>query len=478
MTGSGKSDHYEKLLAKAEASASADVPPFRQWLPEVTPSWVWDWPYLVYIQDVLDRVTTGDLRQVMLFMPPRHGKSEMTTVRYPMWRLQRDPSLRIIVGAYNATLAKKFSRKCRKIARAVGVPLSRERTAVDDWETETGGGLRAVGVGGGVTGMGAQLILIDDPVKSRAEAQSETYRDAVYEWYTDDLFTRQEPGCAIILIMTRWHEDDLAGRILASEDGPNWTVISLPAIAEEGDELGRSPGEALCPERYDVAALERLRRVLRGSFDALFQQRPHPASGDLFKDEWFANRYKHLPEMTEVWTCWDTALKDGEQNDETAGVTAGLGVDGHVYLLRAVHGRWETPDVAKFLVAQAQWLKGLYGDRYRGDYVEDKVSGTTLMQFVRRSHPDVALIPIQVEGDKVARANGVTPTCEAGQVRFPDPSTYVETRGWAQDLLAQLMKFPSGKHDDLVDAFVYMLKRFLGTLGRKKSRRGKGGGTT
>ena len=155
-----------------------------------------------------ERVTRGECKRLMLFVPPRHGKSEMTTIRYPVYRLECEPSMRVILGAYNATLAQKFSRKARNVART-RLALNTERTAVEDWETTAGGGLRAVGVGGGVTGMGANLVIIDDPVKSREEAESATYRDRCWDWYRDDLYTRLEPDGAIVLIQTRWHEDDL-----------------------------------------------------------------------------------------------------------------------------------------------------------------------------------------------------------------------------------------------------------------------------
>jgi predicted phage terminase large subunit-like protein len=472
------SDSAERLDPNSSAGSSreAAVPPFLEWLQDVSPTWIWTWAYLLFIQTYLAKVTTGEIDRLMLFVPPRHGKSEMTTVRYPMWRLERDPSTRIIVGAYSAALSLKFSRKMRRIAKE-RINLSPEQKSVEDWATDEGGGVRAVGVGGGVTGMGANLIIIDDPVKSREEANSETYRDKCYEWYTDDLLTRLEPGGAIILIMTRWHDDDLAGRILASDSGDEWTVIKLPAIAEENDPLGRKPGEALCPERYDVAALQRLARVLKSSFDALFQQRPQPAGGTIFKEEWFARRYKSMPPIVAVWTTWDTALKAGEKNDESACITMAECNDGNLYLLRVAHGRWETPQLAEFLVQQSEWLRGLYGDKYRGDYVEDKVSGTTLMQYVRRSHPQLVLIPIVVGREsKEERAHGVTPLCETLRVLLPDPVHHHLHRGPVADLLAQLMAFPVGKHDDIVDAFVYALKRFMGTLGGRKSRRSKSGG--
>jgi hypothetical protein len=288
IAGSRNTLKYEHQYQRRRRSAvTAASPSFAQWLSIVTPSYTWHWQYLQYVQAQLDRVTTGECKRLMLFLPPRHGKSEMTTVRYPVWRLERDPSLKVIIGAYNQILANKFSRKARRIAEQ-RIPLARDRAAVEDWETASGGGVRAVGVGGGITGQGGNLIVIDDPVKSRDEAESLAYRDRVWEWYTDDLYTRLEPGGSIILIMTRWHDDDLAGRILASDTAVDWTVISLPALAESNDPLDRDEGEPLNPERYDTAALLDIKQTLGSrSFTALYQQTPIPAEGGMFKRSWW-----------------------------------------------------------------------------------------------------------------------------------------------------------------------------------------------
>lgn len=263
------------------------TPALGAWLSAVTPAFHWNVPHLVHIQTQLERVTRGEIDRLMLFLPPRHGKSQLATVRYPVWRMECDPSLTVIVGAYNKLLATSFSRQARRIARE-RLALDDERTAADEWQTVAGGIYRAVGVGTGVTGKGARLIIVDDPTKSREEANSAAYRERVWDWYRDDLYTRLEPGGAIILIMTRWHEDDLAGRILESEDAPNWTVISLPALAEANDPLGRAEGAALWPARFDVTDLERIRTVLgTASFTALYQQRPTALEGGLFKREFF-----------------------------------------------------------------------------------------------------------------------------------------------------------------------------------------------
>ena len=246
-------------------------------------------------------------------------------MRYPVWRLLGRPEMRVIIGAYNHELALEFSGAARNLAAECGL-LGPYSTAAHDWRTRAGGGVRAVGVGSGVTGRGANLIIIDDPVKSREEAESEAYRRRVWNWYRDDMYTRLEPNGALVLIQTRWHEADLAGRLLdeARQGGEAWEVISLPALADENDPLGRPPGAALCPERYDVPALERIRGVLGTySFEALYQQRPRPAEGALFKRQWF-KVVERAPDGLRWVRYWDLAASTREQADFTASAAVAL----------------------------------------------------------------------------------------------------------------------------------------------------------
>ena len=209
------------------------MPTFRRWIKGTAKGWTWNWKHQVFLYKKLEMVTIGKTKRLMIFMPPRHSKSETVTVRYTAWRMARDPKAAIVLGCYNQRLANRFSRKIKQPVREE-VALSNERSASNEWETEAGGSLCAVGVGAGVTGYGADLIVIDDPVKSRSEAESKAYRENTWDWFNDDIYTRLEPNAAIILIQTRWHEDDLAGRLLAEakNGGEQWEVVSLPAIAE------------------------------------------------------------------------------------------------------------------------------------------------------------------------------------------------------------------------------------------------------
>jgi predicted phage terminase large subunit-like protein len=367
----------------------------------------------------------------------------MVTVRYPAWVLERDTDKRVIVGSYNQTLANKFSRKTRNIVRQ-RVALSKERTAADDWEIENGGGYRAVGVGAGVTGMGADLIIIDDPVKNRAEANSQAYRDRVWDWYKDDLYTRLEPGGAIVVIQTRWHEDDLTGRLLTSEDADAWHIVNLPGLAEDDDPLGREPGRALCPERYDESALARLKMVLGNSFYALYQQRPTAPDGEFFKRQWF-EIVPDAPRIQTRWVrYWDKAsVKDG--GDYTVGALVGRGRDGTFYVADVVRGQWATGDRENMIRQTAETDAQTYG---AVQIVIEQEGGSGGKDSARATIRNLAGFNISTDrptGDKATRAEPLAAQAQAGNVKI--------VRGpWNAGYLSELTSFPFGTNDDQVDA--------------------------
>lgn len=415
--------------------------PLGEWLRTVTPAYHWDWPYLVFLRRELELVAAGEVKRLMVMMPPRHGKTALVTVRFPVWWMERQPGLRVIVAAYNQTLANKFSRMSRRIAD-MRLGLSDERRAVEEWQTLSGAWYRAVGVGGGITGMGADLIIIDDPVKSREEAQSLTYRDKVWDWYTNDLYTRLEPGGAIVLVMTRWHEDDLVGRIL-STDGDNWRVVRLPALAEQGDLLGRIPGEALNPERYPVEELQKIRSVLGSwAFEALYQQRPMPAEGGMFRREWFAKIVDAIPARVEARVrYWDKAATAND-GDYTVGVRMSRTEDGLYYIEDVVRGRWSSGERDKVIKQCAEtdppgtqiWIEQEPGS-----------SGVDSVQALIRMLAGYSVHGDRVTGSKIVRAEPLAAQSEAGNV--------VLVRGsWNAAFLDELLVFPNGAHDDQVDA--------------------------
>ncbi len=351
--------------------------------------------------------------------------------------IEQDPSQRVIIGAYNQTLANKFSRKARKIVRQ-RMPLSKERTAVDDWETLQNGGLRAVGVGAGVTGMGGDLIVIDDPVKNREEASSPTYRAKVWDWYTDDLYTRQEPGGSIVLIMTRWHEDDLAGRILMSESASDWTVISLPAVAMADDAIGRPVGDPLWPERYGTKALDDYRLVLGRSFHALYQQAPQEQEGDFFKRTWF-DTVREVPSDATRVRYWDKgATVDG---DYTVGVLMAKS-NGAFYIEDVERGRWTSHDRNQLI------LRTAHADGNDVAVHVEQEPGSSGLDSVNEIIR--LLVGFNVRADKVTGSKGVraepfAAQAEAGNVKMKRAS-------WNGAYIDELTTFPNGLHDDQVDA--------------------------
>ncbi len=451
MISSPEEREILRRLAAAEARRrgltlpqARRVPELREWLGEVSPNWHWDWRHLLHVQGLLNQVTAGIIDRLIIELPVRHGKSELITVRYPVYRLERDPALRVIVGAYNQQFASKFGRKSRRLAER-RLHLAGDRTAVDDWETDEGGGYRSIGVSAGITGQGGNLIVIDDPVKNRQEAESETYRERVWEWYKDDLWTRREPGCAIIVVMSRWHEDDLIGRLLVEQGqgGEQWVRCRLPALAEEDDPLGREPGEALCPERFDEAALHTAQTVLGSySFAGLYQQRPGPREGGFFKLAWF-DYVDRVPPGARWARGWDRAATQGD-GDWTAGVLmARLGTT--YYVTDVVRGQW-APGTRDSIIRKTAEGDGIQV-RIRGEQEPGAAGKDAALAFVALlSGFAVHIAPRS--GDKEDRADPLASQAEAGNVKI--------VRGpWNKAFLDELTAFPTGAHDDQVDAAAY-----------------------
>lgn len=427
----------ERQLLRADRHLA---PTFHEWTQRTTPQYSWHWPHIRLLQDTLERVTLGELRRVIIEMPPRHGKSETATVRYPVYRLHEDPTLRVIIGAYNSTFAERFGRFTRKSAINTGLELSEERATAGDWETTSGGGVRTVGVGSGVTGTGGDLIIIDDPVKSREEAESPTYRDRVWSWYTDDLYTRLEPSGALIVIMTRWHHDDLVGRILASEDAGSWHRLTLPALAEPNDPLGRPVGAALCPDRYDEVALKE-RQVVLGEygFSALFQQRPTPRSGNMFPRDKVT--FLDAPPAGIRWVrYWDKAgTQDGGKR--TAGVRMGVH-DGRVIIADSTISQLGSERRNALMRTTAELDGGGVSV-----WVEQE-PGSGGKESAELSVKLLAGFSVHIErvtGDKVVRADPFAAQWQAGNVTV--------IRGpWNKAYLDELELFPSGAYSDQTDA--------------------------
>ncbi len=427
---------------------------------------------LIDTLDALEKQTLGK-RNLLVTMPPRHGKSTITTVAFPAYYMLRQSARKILSVSYGADLAANFGRQVRDmtletiIAQAFPTfELSPTSTAIDDWRTTDDGRYFACGVGGGTTGRPANLLLVDDPIKSRPDAESPAIRNKVWQFYTDSLVNRKEPELdgtlpIEILIQTRWHPDDLAGRIMDSADwrDGDWHHIDFPAIRETIHQVKLPDGtiqdtikeEALWPERFPVATLDKMRRRDPRGFAALYQQSPYIQGGNLIKTQWF-NFVPRSDIPTRFHTlilAADTAFKTKQQNDPSVIMALGLTTQGDIYVLDVQRLRMDFPTLKrKFIIENAKWRgKGL-----RGIYIEDKASGQSIIQELRRE-PGLSVIPYKFAGsrdasDKVARANSVLSLIEGGRVFLPDDAP------WLDEFLEEIQSFPAAKHDDQTDTLV------------------------
>ena len=397
----------------------------------------------------LEAVERGASPRLAIFMPPRHGKTLHVSERFPAWYLGRHPERQVILASYSAELAESNSRRVRNLLRHPWYPfparVADDSQAVNRWGTTQGGTIIAAGVGGSITGFGAHLLVIDDPVKGREEADSEAFRERAWEWYREVARTRLMPGGAIVVCQTRWHEDDLAGRILAQQPG-SWRVLSLPAVADEDDQLGRAPGEPLWPAWFDRAELAALQSELgTRAWSALYQQAPTSDAGGLFRRAWMGRRHGAPPPLSYTLCSVDSAFKTGVANDYS--VIATWGTDGRdFYLLDLWRERVEFPDLVHAIVAQTARHSP------KAILVEDTAAGQSALQQLRRDTP-LPLLAVKVTASKQARAAAVTPLFEAGKVSIPAGKDWLDS--WIEEHVA----FPTGRFDDQVDTTSMALAR-------------------
>jgi predicted phage terminase large subunit-like protein len=400
-------------------------------------------PHHRKIAEKLEAVERGEIDRLAIFMPPRHGKSELASRRFPAWYLGRNPDRQIIAASYNSDLASDFGREVRNIVAGpeycaiFDTRLREDSRAAERWNTEQGGAYVAAGVGTAVTGRGAHILLIDDPLKDREEADSEIRRQRVWEWYASTAYTRLMPGGAVILIQTRWHEDDLAGRLLETKTGDKWDVLDLPALNEAG--------EALWPEWYGAKSLERIRTAIGPrEWSALYQQRPSPEDGNYFRVDWL-KPYNKAParETLRVYGASDYAVtKDG--GDWTCHVVVGLDPEGRMYLLdlwrkQAAADEW----IEAFCDLVKEWKP--IGWAEETGQIRSGV-GPFLDRRQRERKAFVAREQFPTRGDKAVRAQSI-------RGRMALEGLYVPTAApWYPGLRSELLSFPAGKHDDQVDA--------------------------
>jgi len=460
----------ERVQREMEKRRRESVKSFSEWLHEASPELNWDYPHLQYIQQKIEDVLSGKIKRLMIFMSPQHGKSSCVTIRLPAYLLERNPKTRIVVTGYSGDLAEGFSKDIRSLVYERGiVHMDMTKQAVAKWMTKQGGGLKAVGVEGGITGFPADIVIIDDPVKNSEEANSKVRRQATNNWFEKDIYTRQQKDTPIIIIQTRWHEDDLSGHLLAENDNIEdeqykWTIVSLPAICEGTDPedypIKREVGEALCPDLHPIEQLREFQRQMGNDFYALYQQRPSPAEGKIWKKAWFCEEkdsdkplktVNKFPDNTKITQMWDTALDTKQRNDPSAMVEGCLGDEGNIYVAAMVNDKMEFPELVQRIRTEMERVNGAVEI-----CAEDKANAKPARQQIKLLGIPLIEVPSGTV-DKEVRAKSVSHYAEAGNVIF------VNIPGNCNNLLLdQLLIFPNGKHDDLHDAFVHLLRRVTG----------------
>lgn len=394
------------------------------------------------IAEHLEMVERGEIDRLMIQMPPRHGKSELASRRFPAWFLGRNPNRQVIASSCNSNLASDFGRDVRNIVRTneyarcfSGVSLADDSKAANRWNTNKGGSYIAAGIGSVITGRGAHLALIDDPVKDRASADSQTIRDNIWDWYTSTLYTRLMPGGAIVVIQTRWHEDDLSGRLLNEEGlgGDQWVKLILPAYTEERG--------ALWEGRYPKSALDRIKAAVGPrDWSALFQQDPTPDDGTFFQKDWF-RRHSAIPPNCNIYGCSDYAVTDKGGDFTEHGVFA-VDPEGDIYQLDWWHGQTSADEWIERKIDLIERYKPAcwFGE---GGVIQKAVE-PMLTRRMRERRVYARIEWVSSVSDKATRARGFQARAAMSKV-----SLLADERG--DRLFKQLVSFPAGKYDDAVD---------------------------
>lgn len=406
---------------------------------------------------VLQRVADGELARVLISLPPRHSKSETVSRLFSAYYLYRHPERWVAIASYGADLAYTLSRAARENFQRGGGLLHKAASAVKHWQTRAGGGLWAAGVGGPATGKGFHLGIIDDPIKDAEQAGSEVIRAKQQDWFGSVFSTREEPRGAIVILQTRWHEADLTGYVLQLEqDEPEgWYIVNLPAIREADDAPSypatctvhpdwREDGEALCPERYPLERLQRLaRRIGDYFFGALFQQRPRPRDGGMFKRG--VEIVAAVPSDVTRVRYWDKAGARPGRGDYTAGVLLAYHRPTTTwYVEDVVRGQWPADERNQVIRQTAELDRATYG-RVRIWIEQPPGLAKEATEAVIKVLKGFAAFGNPVKGDKVERAEPLAAQWQAGNVK-------VVLGPWNKAYLEELASFPTGAHDDQVDA--------------------------
>lgn len=434
--------------------------------------------HLDLINDYLVLASRRIVNKIIINLPPRHGKSEFTSKYFPAWYLMKFKNHRVILTSYGAKFAASWGKKVMQLIEEwgdvlEGVKISHKSKSVASFDLEEfGGGMDSVGIGGSLTGRGANLLIIDDPVKNDREAHSKKIRDNIWDWFISTAFTRLEPDGIIIIIMTRWHEDDLVGRILKKTEiiqtyeknnKDDWKIIKIPAIAEENDLLGRKIGEALWSERFDIDKLNTIRNIL-GSywFEALYQQNPRPEGGQIFLRKYFKYYYEDsehyylmissgldvnsIKTIRKVdcnyFATVDLAVTSKESSDYTVILTFCLTPDKEILILDLIREHYKGSE-------HLEKIRHLFS-RWDGIFVGIESVQYQLSLLQQAEKEGLKVIGLKPSKDKVSRSLPIAAKVEAGYVFFPENSH------WLKCFEDELLAFPNSRYDDQVDAFSYI----------------------
>ena len=425
---------------------------FLKFVKQVWPEFV-EGPHHIQIAEKFQALAEGKINRLIVNMPPRHTKSEFASFLFPAWMMGRDPRLKIIQTTHTAELSYRFGRKVRNLMEENSfqdifddIKLSQDSKAAGRWETNKGGEYFAAGVGGAITGRGADLLIIDDP-HSEQDALSESALENAYEWYTSGPRQRLQPGGKIVIVMTRWSTKDLTGQLMKAQTdvkADQWDVIEFPAILED---------KPIWPQYWKLHELESVKASLSvAKWNAQWQQNPTSEEGSIIKREWW-NIWDRpsLPNLQHVIQSYDTAYSKKETADFSAITTWGVFLHNettpNIILLDVKKGRWDFPELKRISMQEYNYWEP------ETVIIEQKASGTPLTQELRRVGIPVVNFTPSKGNDKHVRVNSVSPLFEAGQVWAPDEK-------WAQELIEECAAFPYGDHDDLVDSTTQALMRY------------------
>ena len=435
---------------------------FMYFIKEVWPEFIYrkatnssEWGHHQIIANEYTKIAKQRKGRLIVNMPPRHTKSEFASIYFPAWLIGRNPKMKLIQVSHNTELATRFGSKVRNLlaspeyAQVFGdVRLREDAKAKGKWETNHGGEYFAAGVGGAITGRGADLLIIDDP-HTEQDSHSEGSMDRAYEWYTAGPRQRLQPGGSIVLVMTRWAENDLTGRLIKSQKEPkadSWKHISFPAILESGNPVW--------PEYWDLEELEKVKASLPvRNWSAQYMQNPTSEEGAILKREWWQKWPNDVPKLKHVIQSYDTAFSKKETADYSAITTWGIFTPAEeepdaLILLDATRGKWDFPE-----------LKAIALDTYKfwepeSVIIEQKATGQPLSQeFRRMGIPVIDFVPSKGK-DKHSRVNASAPVFESGQVWYP------EDEKWAEEVIEECAAFPHGENDDYVDTVTQAVLRY------------------